>query len=47
MKNKYINRVHINGIESFWGYAKNRLQKFKDLKSEYFDLRLEEIEFRY
>ena len=41
------NKSHINGIESFWGYAKHRLTKFKGLKSEYFDLHLKESEFRF
>ena len=38
---------HINGIESFWGYAKNRLVKFNGIKSQYFDLHLKETEFRF
>ena len=38
---------HINGIESFWGYAKNRLVKFKGLKKEDFNLHLKESEFRF
>ena len=46
--NEFANkRSHINGIESFWIYAKHRLQKFKRLKSEYFDLHLKETEFRF
>jgi transposase-like protein len=45
---EFVNKKsHINGIESFWGYAKHRLQKFKGLKSEYFDLHLKETEFRF
>jgi hypothetical protein len=45
---KFVNKKsHSNGIGSFWGYAKHRLQKFKGLKSEYFDLHLKETEFRF
>jgi hypothetical protein len=29
---------YINGIESFWDYAKNRLVKFKDMNKSVFDL---------
>ena len=40
---EFVNKKsHINGIESFWGYVKHRLQKFKGLKSQYFDLHLKE-----
>ena len=46
--NEFANgKSHINGIESFWGYAKHRLQKFKGLHSDYFDLHLKETEFRF
>ena len=46
--NQFANGVsHINGIESFWGYAKHRLQKFKGLQTDYFDLHLKETEFRF
>ena len=38
---------HINGIESFWGYAKHRIAKFKGIKSNYLDLSLRETEFRF
>ena len=31
---------HINGIESFWGYAKNRLVKFKGMDKSMFNLHL-------
>ena len=41
------NKSHINGIESIRGYAKHRLQKFKGLQKDYFDLHLKEIEFRF
>ena len=38
---------HINGIESFWGYAKHRLNKFKGLPRHTFYLHLKETEFRF
>ena len=38
---------HINGIESFWGYAKNRLVKFKGMDKNMFNLHLKECEFRF
>ena len=38
---------HINGIESFWGYAKTRLVKFKCMDKNMFNLHLKECEFRF
>ena len=38
---------HINGIESFWSYAKNRLVKFNGIAKHLFALHLNETEFRY
>jgi transposase-like protein len=38
---------HINGIESFWGYAKTRLVKFKGMDKNTFVLHLKECEFRF
>ena len=38
---------HINGIESFWGYAKNRLVKFNGVPKHTFYLHLKETEFRF
>ena len=38
---------HINGIESFWGYAKHRLVKFKGIRKDAFQLHLLETEFRF
>lgn len=40
-------RVHINGIEGFWGMAKVRLAKFKGLPKQTFHLHLKETEWRY
>jgi len=38
---------HINGIESFWSYAKRRLIKFNGVSTETFYLHLKETEFRF
>lgn len=38
---------HINGIESFWGYAKHRLAQFKGVPKRTFYLHLKESEFRF
>ena len=38
---------HINGIESFWSYAKRRLQKFSGISTATFCLHLKETEFRF
>jgi len=38
---------HINGIESFWGYAKHRLVKFNGIPKEFFEIYLKETEFRF
>jgi transposase-like protein len=36
-----------NGIESFWGYAKIRLVKFKGMNKDMFKYHLKECEFRF
>lgn len=41
------NGVHINGIESFWSYAKRRHQKFNGLRRTSFPVFLKETEFRF
>jgi transposase-like protein len=38
---------HINGIESFWSYAKRRLQKFNGVSNRTFNLHLKECEWRF
>ncbi len=38
--------IHINGIESFWGFAKRRLAKFNGVRVN-FELHLKECEFRW
>jgi len=37
----------INGIESFWSYAKRRFVKFKGIPRHAFHLHLKECEFRF
>ena len=39
--------VHVNGIESFWSYAKRRLIKFNGVPRHTFYLHLKETEFRF
>ena len=38
---------HINGIESFWSFAKRRLQKFNGVPAHAFYLHLNECEWRF
>jgi len=38
---------HVNGIESFWSYAKSRLHQFHGIISEKFYLHLKECEYRF
>lgn len=38
---------HINGIESFWSFAKRRLSKFNGIAHTTLPLHLKECEFRY
>jgi transposase len=40
-------KQHINGIESFWAYAKRRLEKFHGIHKCTFYLHLKECEFRF
>ena len=42
-----IGDTHINGIESFWSYAKRRLQKFNGVPTKTFYLHLKECEYRF
>ncbi len=42
-----IGDIHINGIESFWSYAKRRLQKFNGVPPKTFYLHLKECEYRF
>jgi transposase-like protein len=38
---------HVNGIESFWSFAKRRLQKFNGVPARTFYLHLKESEYRF
>ena len=40
-------KCHVNGIESFWAYAKRRLSKFNGLSDDKFYLHIKECEFRF
>jgi len=40
-------RNHINGIESFWSFAKRRLNKLNGIRPEHFYLHIKECEFRF
>lgn len=40
-------RNHINGIEGFWSYAKERLLKYHGVSKHNFILYLKELEFRF
>ena len=47
-KNEFANKkTHINGIESFWSFAKRRLMKFHGVPQSTFYLHLKESEFRF
>lgn len=46
--NEFANKhSHINGIESFWGFAKTRLVRFRGLRKHTFYFHLKECEFRF
>ena len=40
-------RRHINGLEGFWSYAKERLLKYHGVSRNHFYSYLKELEFRY
>ncbi len=47
-KNEFVRgKSHVNGIESFWSFAKRRMQKFNGLSDDKFNLHLKECEFRW
>lgn len=47
-KNEFATKdSHINGIESFWSFAKRRLQKFNGIARHTFYLHLKECEWRF
>jgi len=47
-KNEFVvGDSHFNGIESFWSFAKRRLQKFNGISKDTFYLHLKECEGRF
>jgi transposase len=47
-KEKYVNgRIHINGIEGFWSYAKERFHKYHGIMKHNYPFYLKEMEFRF
>ena len=47
-KNEFARgKCHVNGIESFWSFAKRRLAQFNGLAEQTFYLHLKECEFRF
>ena len=47
-KNQFATKEnHINGIESFWSWAKHRLARFHGIPKKTFYLHLKESEFRF
>ena len=47
-KNEFARgKSHVNGIESFWSFAKRRLAKFNGLTDDKFFLHLKECEFKF
>ena len=40
-------KSHVNGIKSFWSFAKRRIIQFNGLSEETFYLHLKECEFRF
>ena len=47
-KEEYVNgKVHINGIEGFWGLSKNNMFRYKGIKKKNWNEYLKEMEFRY
>ena len=40
-------KTHVNGIESFWSFAKRRLAKFNGIAPHTFNLHLKECELRF
>ena len=42
-----VGRNHINGLEGFWSYAKERFHKYHGINRENYPLYLKEMEFRF
>jgi len=48
MRTKFARgKNHVNGIESFWSFAKHRLLKLRSIRKEKFLLHLKECEWRW
>lgn len=47
VRDEVTHLTHINGIESFWSYAKRRLAKFYGIAPHTFTLHLKECEWRF
>ena len=46
--NKFVRHSkHVNGIESFWSYAKHRLAQFHGVAQHNFAMHLKETKFRF
>ena len=47
-KNEFARgKNHINGIESFWGFTKTRMQKIRGIRKDKFMIHLKESEWRW
>ena len=47
-KNEFARgKNHINGIESFWGFTKTRMQKLRGIRKDKFVIHLKESEWRW
>ena len=47
-EDEFVNgRIHINGIEGFWSYAKERFHKYHGINRKNYPLYLKEMEFRF
>ena len=47
-KNEFARgKNHINGIESFWGFTKTRMQKLRGIRKDKFMIHLKESEWRW
>ena len=47
-KEEYTNgRIHINGMEGFWGLSKTNMQSYKGIRKKNWKKYLKEMEFRY
>ena len=47
VRDELTHLTHVNGIESFWGFAKHRLARFYGIAPHTFSLHLKECEWRF